>query len=155
MECETTAANKIEVDIRATQGEDGSVEFQCMWRPDSGSVWYSGPIDLPKGSGEHDLEITLDDRSGRDLQFYDKAGDAMWVNIGSCPEKGVPHADKGQIRDKTVVAGKKKLTLKDINEEACRLLYALRFEGDHWTDPAGKSYPPYEYDPEIKNGGKV
>ena len=148
-------SKRIDDDVRATPGKGGGVDFDHQWRPSTGGNWSNGPIDLPKGSGEHKLEFTLNDTSGKNLEFYGDAGSAMWVNVDSCPQTGKAHDDKKQIHDKTV-ASKKKLTLKDVNDEKCDLHYALRFKGDPWTDPAtGKSYPPYEYDPEIKNGGRV
>jgi len=146
---------KIDVEVQAKPRKDGGVKFDHQWRPSDGDEWFKGAIDLPKGSGEHKLEFTLDDTSGKNLEFYGDPGSAMWVNVDSCPQTGKEHDDKKQIHDKTV-ASKKKLTLKDVNDEKCDLHYALRFKGDAWTDPVtGTSYPPYEYDPEIKNGGKV
>jgi hypothetical protein len=44
------------------------------------------------------------------------------------------------------------LTVLDTNRTACDLKYALRFDGDPYTDKNG-TYPPFTYDPELRNGG--
>jgi len=144
---------KIDVDVVAARHEDNGVDFQCLWQDANGN-WNSGPIIFPRNSGEHDVEFQLDDRTGLNLNFEANASDAIWFNVDCCPTSGSGD-DKGQIRDKLVVAGKKKLTLKNLNEgNPCDLHYALRFTGDSWTSPGGKQHQgPYTYDPEFRNRG--
>lgn len=146
---------QIEVEVRASLAGDGSVQFDSQWRHGNEQQWRPSPIELPKDSGEHDIQFTLDDRTGRNLRFYDNASDAIWVNVGSCP-RSANGSDQGQIHGKGVDQGnRKKLKMKDRNSgPACDLHYALRFDGDPWSDPQSNTHcPPYEYDPVIKNGG--
>jgi len=139
----------IHVDIRASRAGNGSVHFDSWWQYDSdpNDLWQSGPIDLPNGPDHYRLVFDLDDKSGRHLKFYSDPEDAMYVQVGSCPSgKG---NGNNQIHFETVNSTKKKLTVKDVNRDPpCELHYMLRFDGDK----VGKC-PPYEYDPEIKNGG--
>ena len=144
-----TNVQKINVDVRASLRSNGTVRFDSWWRheDDPNGVWRSGPIDLPNGPDHYRMEFDLDDKSGRDLEFYQNPADAMYVNVGSCPQG--PGNGGGQIDFETVTNGKKKLTIKDVNQDPpCNLHYMLRFEG-----AANGACPPYEYDPEIRNGG--
>jgi hypothetical protein len=155
---------KVEANVRATlvlgtPPAAASVQFDCIWRSsdDPAGVWHSGPIDLPPKSGLHKLEFTLDDMSGKNLKFYPTGDSAMWVDVDECPKSDPGNGkNNGQIEDKHVdAANKKKLTLKDRNDgPRCLLHYTLRFDGDPGMNPdTAASCPPYEYDPEIKNGG--
>jgi hypothetical protein len=155
---------KVEAKVQATvvlgtPTTADSVQFDCIWRSnaDPAGVWHSGPIDLPPKSGKHKLEFTLDDMSGKNLEFYPTGATAMWVDVAACPRSDPGNGkDNGQIHNKDVdPVTKKKLTLTDLNEdEPCLLHYTLRFNGLPGIDPVtGASCPPYEYDPEIKNGG--
>jgi hypothetical protein len=146
---------KIEANVRATlvlgtPPAADSVQFDCIWRSsdDPVGIWHSGPIDLPAKSREHKLEFTLNDMSGKNLEFCPTGDSAMWVDVDECPRSDPGNGkDNGQIRDKAVdAANKKKLTLRDLNDVPCLLHYTLRFNGDDLTIP-------YEYDPDIKNGG--
>ena len=143
---------KINVDVIATRHEDNGVDFICMWQ-DANKNWHSGPILFPYGSGEHDVEFKLDDRSGLNLNFENNVSDAIWFNVDCCPTSS-NGSDKGQIRDKQVMSSDKKLKLKNLNTDECTLHYALRFSGNSWTSPGGKNHqPPYVYDPEFRNRG--
>ena len=155
---------KVEANVRATlvlgtPPAADSVQFDCIWRSstDPVGIWHSGPIDLPPKSGVHKLEFTLDDMSGKNLEFYPTGDSAMWVDVAACPKSDPGNGkNNDQIHDKDVnPVTKKKLTLRDLNkDEPCLLHYALRFDGAPGTDPnTGAACPPYEYDPEIKNGG--
>ena len=153
---------KIEANVRATlvlgtPPAPDTVSFDCIWRRDNDPIWHSGPIDLPPKSGLHKLEFTLDDMSGRNLKFYPTEDSAMWVDVAACPKSDPGNGkNNNQIEDKALdPVNKKKLTLKDRNEgPKCILYYTLRFEGDPGVDPVtGAPCPPYEFDPEIKNGG--
>lgn len=140
---------KINVDVSATRAADGDVQFDCRWKTEADPVgnWNSGPISLPNGSEHYRLVFDLDDKSGRGLQFYSNPAEAMYVQVGSCPTG--PGDGNGQIVFEEVDSHKKKLIIKDYNRgPPCTLHYMLRFEGD-----AHGACPPYEYDPEIRNGG--
>jgi len=142
---------KVEVDIVATRHEDDGVAFTCMWE-DSKGHWHSGPVEFPYRSGEHDVEFELKDRTGLHLEFEKDVDDAIWFEVGQCP-KGPGGNDQNQIVDKTR-ASKAKLTLKNLNSDACTLYYALRFTGDSYTSPGGNKHSgPYAYDPEFRNRG--
>lgn len=146
---EVANVQSIEVDVRASRAPNGGVHFDTLWRNenDPSGVWNSGPIDLPHGPDHYRMEFDLDDKSGRDLEFYDEPADAMYVNVGSCPT--APGDGGGQINFESVSNGKKKLTIKDFNQDPPRNLhYMLRFDGT-----SSSSGPPYQYDPEIRNGG--
>ena len=148
-------SQKLKVEVVATRHEDHGVDFQCLWE-DADNNWHSGPIVFPYGSGEHDVEFKLDDRSGLNLNFQRDADNAIWFNADCCPT-GANGDDKGQIHDKQVVINDKKLKLRNLNSgDACNLHYALRFTGDAWTSPDGTRHQePYCYDPEFRNRGGI
>lgn len=150
----------IEVKVRATLDEADRVVFDSIWKREPDKRWRTGAIDVPKGNTDHDIHFTLDDLTDLDLQFYPdadspKAADQpFWVDATSCP-KGGSGTDYGQLYDKKV-ASKAKLKLRNKNDTACLLHYALRFTGKpgkQAEDPA-KACPPYEYDPDLRNGGR-
>lgn len=145
---EIVNVQNIEVDVRASLDENGGVSFDSLWRNKNGpnGVWHSGPIILPNGPDHYRMEFDLNDKSGQNLTFYPTPADAMYVQVGSCPSG--PGNGAGQIDFETVTNGKKKLTIKDVNQAQCNLHYMLRFDGK-----AGVGGPPYQYDPEIRNGG--
>ena len=144
----SAVVKKITVDVRATSAPNGEVEFDCRWKNDGDpNGWQSGPILLPHGPEHYRLVFDLDDKSGRKLEFYEKPAEAMYVKVGSCPSE--PGNGDRQIDFEQVDLSKKKLTIKDYNRDSpCSLHYMLRFDGD----PHGVC-PPYQYDPEIRNGG--
>jgi len=150
----------IKVDVRATENEDGTVQFDSVWRHTGGKpgVWKSGRIDLPHGPEHYEVTFDLDDKSGKNLKFYgvgagttpDQPDLAMYCQVdGTCPP-AMGNAD-GEIDYIDVDPGK--LTVMNFNHKACILKYMLRFDGDAFVTPDGKSYPPYEYDPDFRNGG--
>ena len=142
------AANMINVTVLATRHEDDGVDFHCAWQDNSGH-WYSGPIVLPKGSGTHEVAFELDDKTNLGLKFMGKGDEAIWVNADRCPKSAHGNNDKGQIKDRNV-ASDRRLTLQNLNDDACVLHYALRFTGRPWTSPNGKQHhPPYMKDPEL------
>lgn len=149
---------KVDIDIQATEADDGTVHFDCHWRHAGGKpgVWKSGKIDLPNGPEAYELEFKLHDKSGRNLKFYGtgtpkKPEDAMYVQVGGpCP----PAAGNGGGQIKFVDVDDKELEVIDANRDPpCTLKYMLRFDGDPFTGPDGTNYPPYQFDPEIRNGG--
>lgn len=142
------AVKTIYVDVRATRAGNGQVHFDAYWRlkGSAGGVWNSVPIELPPGRPHYELIFDLDDKSGRNLKYYGTPDDAMYVQRDVCPQaKG---DGGGEIKFLSVDTNKKKLTVKDFNQQDCTLKYMLRFDGD----PVGQC-PPYEFDPIISNGG--
>ena len=144
-----TRVKGIEVDVRASLKANGEVHYETIWRnaSDPNGVWRCEPIDLPNGPNHYKLEFNLDDKSGRKLQFYSDPAEAMYVRVGGCPS-GPGNGDE-QILFEDVDRSKKKLTIKDFNQDPPRdLHYMLRFDGERRG-----SHPPYEHDPVIINGG--
>jgi hypothetical protein len=145
---------QIEVDVLASLSANNSVHFDSVWRRKGESVWHTSPIELGRGSGDHEIELHLDDRTGLALRFYEDPDEAVWMNIGQCPTAS-SRSDKKQIKDKkTDKWNRKKLCFTDVNDEECELHFALRFDGERSIDTEEKAYPPYEYDPIIRNGGR-
>ena len=145
-------SKNVEVTVAATLGQSGSVDFECLWKDDTGASG-SGAIEFPFGAGNNKLQFKLDDRTGLKLEFMDQPDDAIWFSVDGCPHGG-PSDDLGQITDKSVEtdqvsAKRKRLTLTNLNTEECTLHYALRFDGA----PSGSMKPPYVHDPEIRNRG--
>lgn len=131
----------VEVDVYANP--PGSLQpYELDWRFQGGPSQGNTPIDLPKGSGSHDLIFTLHDNSGKGLKFKPVASDAMWVRNGNaCPT--APGNGNGQIVHGSVTNGGTTLTVNDDNAgNPARLHYTLRFDPD-----------PNSWDPEIRNGG--
>ncbi|HXH00259.1 MAG TPA: hypothetical protein VNI79_07590 [Sphingomicrobium sp.] len=142
---------KIHVDVEATMTQSGDVRFQCRWKNDGSNDWECGPIELPRGPEHYRLIFDLDDKSDRGLEFYERPEDAIYVKVGSCPTEAGD--GDGQIAFECVDVNKKKLTIKDFNQDPPRdLHYMLRFTGNQHG-----ACPPYEHDPEIinKGGGTV
>ena len=148
----------VHVDVFANTKE-GFVEFSHKWKfedepppPDS-----EGMIDLPAGKTAYQLHFHLKDNTDpkMDLSFIDQASEAMWVAVGGdCPTCAGNGA--GQILFNHEPS-KQTLVVDDLNSNvpAMKFKYALRFEGakgQQAGDPP-KQCPPYEYDPEFKNGG--
>lgn len=136
-------ARPVIVDVYAyREGDD--VLFSQAWKRDGDAKRVKGRIDVPAGQPETPIHFHLHDRTGLRLSFMSPAADAMWVALDECPKcKG----DGGQITHDSVSPNQLKIT--DLNTgQPCTLHYALRFDGDAATDG-----PPYEYDPEIRNGG--
>lgn len=160
--CETVSETikTIRVDVRASENEDGTVKFDSYWRHAGGKpgVWKSGIIDLPHGPEHYKLTFDLDDKSGRNLKFYGtdpthkEPDQAMYCQVDPAPCPPPKGNGAGQIEYLDVDVDQ--LTIKDFNRDPpCTLKYVLRFDGDPFVGPDGKQYPPYEYDPELRNGG--
>lgn len=131
----------VEVDVYAHPAGSNPA-YTIDWRFEGGAGQGNTPIDLPKGSGSHDLTFTLHDSSGKGLTFKPKPEDAMWTHPGNkCPTG--PGNGNGQITNGSVSNGCMTLTVTDDNSgNPARLQYMLRF------DPSGN-----DFDPEIRNGG--
>jgi len=149
----------VHVDVFANTSKEGFVEFSHKWKfedepppPDS-----EGMIDLPAGKTAYQLHFHLKDNTDpkMDLSFIDQASEAMWVAVGDvCPTCAGNGA--GQILFNHEPS-KQQLVVDDLNSNvpAMKFKYALRFEGakgQQAGDPP-KQCPPYEYDPDFKNGG--
>jgi hypothetical protein len=152
----------VEVKVSASLDKNGRVEFDSCWHGDAdpAGVWHPSPVDLPKGSGEHLVEFSVDDQTGLDLEFYSnpnsskKKYQSVWVQVDTCPQGGNgPHHK--QIREKVRKSGQS-LTFKDKNDTQCDIHYNLRFKGKpgHQADNPARPCPPYEYDPIIRNRGR-
>jgi hypothetical protein len=136
-------ARPLIVDVYAyLEGED--VLFSQAWKREGDAKRSKGRIDIPHGQQDTPIHFHLHDRTGLRLSFMSPAADAMWVALDDCPTcKG----DAGQIVHDSVSQNQLKVT--DLNAgKACTLHYALRFDGNATVEG-----PPYEYDPEIRNGG--
>jgi hypothetical protein len=97
------------------------------------------------------MHFHLHDSTGLHLKFASPTTEAMWVSLtDTCPDKA---GNGGQI-SYNHPWNANILMVDDANSgPPCTLYYTLRFDGDASTDPDGKQHPPYEYDPEIRNGG--
>jgi hypothetical protein len=149
----------VHVDVFANTSEEGFVEFSHRWKfedepppPDP-----TGMIDLPAGKTAYQLHFHLRDNTDpeKNLSFIDPCSEAMWVAVGEdCPSCAGNGA--GQILFNHP-PNQHQLIVDDLNSNvpAMKFKYALRFEGDKGEqagDPP-KQCPPYEYDPDFKNGG--
>ena len=151
----------VQIDVLAEDDpqEDCGVRFSNEWRfQDSPGQAHKGRIDLPARE-TYVLRFHLRDESSRNLKFSPPGVNAMWVTSGSdnappeCPSNA---GDGGQIKFSGPQTGCSKNLLAVINANSgdpCLLKYALRFDGDPHKSESGQQYPPYVFDPEIKNGG--
>lgn len=150
----------VKVHAIADPTQDSGVNYWEEWKIDlPGHQLQHGGINVPAGQ-VYDLHFQLDDESGRDLFFLgagdDNGEDAMWVASGpvSAPPLCPTTAGNGGQIEYTTPCSASHLRVTDANEGgACILKYALRFGGNQFTGPTGREYPPYEHDPDIKNGG--
>ena len=147
---------KVKVDVYAGTDEDGLVDFSHEWRfqDEPGKPAKAGRIDLPKGKVAYQLQFQLHDRTGKKLKFMKPCKEAMWVTVGTdCPKRA--GNGSGQIQF-NYPYDEDELVVDDLNsnEPAMLFTYSLRFHGEP-GDQVGKSTPcpPYEYDPDFKNGG--
>lgn len=141
----------IHVDVTASRKGSEDVEFCHSWGIKGQPKANSGRIDVPKGQPPTDIKFTLvEDTTGLNLEFYSDPKDAMWVDMApNCPK--IP-GDGGQITFQS--SNKKILRVEDANSgDPCDLKYALRFYGDTKVIDGREYKPPYEYDPDLKNGG--
>lgn len=147
----------VRIDVTASSDAEGRVRFSHEWKfeGEPGPA-KSGRIDLPAGQTAYRLQFFLADSTSpkRKLRFKANAAEAMYVAVGQgCPTG--PGDGDGQI-DFAGPVTPNLLTVVDRNAgDACILGYTLRFDGDpgEQAGQPGKACPPYEYDPEIKNGG--
>ena len=142
----------IDVDVKAwIDTARNEVAFSHTWGVRGKPKGNSGKIDVAKGQPPTEIKFTLcDDQTGLDLEFYKDPDDAMWVDFApDCPKQ---KGDAGQITFQS--SSKKVLWVEDANSgPPCDLKYSLRFYGKE-KDIGGVTYkPPYEYDPDLKNGG--
>jgi len=132
------------VDVYAYH-ENGDVLFTHAWKHDGEPRRKKGPIKVPKDAPATPIHFKLHDKTnGLNLTFKSPKEEAMWVDLNDCPTgKG----NGGQIDYDSVTNSVLKVT--DANAGgACVLHFALWFDGDPSDDG-----PPYQYDPEIRNGG--
>ena len=116
--------------------------------PDKGGKQDGQSLKFDKLAGAFDVTFDLVDASGLNLAFYPEFADAIWVQAGTvCPPaqagNGNGAIEAGKVSDK-------QLKMTNLNASPGTLTYMLRFTGDA-RDPL---HPPYEYDPQIINGGK-
>jgi len=138
----------IQVDVYAyREGDD--ILFAQAWRAEGDSGSRKGHIVIAKGEADVPIKFHLHDRTSLNLAFLPadegKQEGPFWCNTLDCPTSWGD--GDGQISG--VDSSKKLLKVVDANTGEPRTLhYALRFTGD-----AIGSGPPYEFDPEIRNGG--
>ena len=150
----TTKVRPIIVNVYAEKSDDGRVTFRHDWKFEGEPGTSKGTIDVPPGAPNDPptkMQFHLHDSTGLQLKFVRPTSDAMWVSqTDTCPDQA---GDGGQISYNHPWSAKM-LEVDDANSgPPCTLYYTLRFDGDPSTDPDGKKHPPYEYDPDIKNGG--
>jgi len=124
--------------------EDEDVLFSHAWRRRGAPRRKQGRLEIPKGERDAPIHFLLHDRTKLDLTFKSPECEAIWVDLDQCPTGA---GNGGQITFESVARNLLRVT--DANAGgACTLHFALRFDGI----PIGVG-PPYEYDPEIRNGG--
>jgi hypothetical protein len=145
----TQLKDDIDVDVRAyIDTITKKVEFDHEWDA-PGKPKKKGKIEVDYGAYMVPITFHLRDETGLGLEFYSTAQDAMYVGIG--PDCPTGQGNAGQIQFNSAPK-KDKLEVVDANTgDACDLKYTLRFSGN--PNAAGKESAPYEYDPELRNGG--
>ena len=151
-----TKVRKVKVDVFADTDDSGLVDFTHEWKfeDEPKQPAKAGRIDLPAGKVAYQLSFRLRDGTKKRLKFIDPCKEAMWVTVGTdCPKRA--GNGSGQIQFNYLYE-QDELTVDDLNsnEPAMLFKYALRFDGEP-GEQVGKSTlcPPYEYDPDFKNGG--
>jgi hypothetical protein len=148
----------VHVDVFANT-KDGFVEFSHEWKFDDEPAPRDpgGMIDLPAGKTAYQLHFHLKDHTDpkKDLRFIDPCSEAMWVAVGDdCPTCAGNGAGQIQFNHSPK---RHQLIVDDLNSNVPAMIfkYALRFDGTEGQQPGNppKQCPPYEYDPEFKNGG--
>ncbi|HEU0310455.1 MAG TPA: hypothetical protein VFR36_04470 [Sphingomicrobium sp.] len=139
-----TVVRIVQVDVYAyREGDD--ILFSHAWRRQGDPNRRKGKIVIPHGEGDVPIHFHLHDRSQLNLSFLANPADAMWVDLNDCPTGA---GNGNQIN--FVHSSPNLLRVEDDNSDPpCTLHFALRFAGD----PTPSGGPPYEYDPEIRNGG--
>lgn len=134
----------VNADVIATKVGD-KVEFDLEWRKEGDPSSKKGPINIPERDPPTSINFHLRDETRLNLRFKSPATEAMWVDLNGCPPQ--QPGNGGQISFNST--SPKLLRVTDANSgDPCTLYYMLRFDGD----PAANG-PPFEYDPEIRNGG--
>ena len=148
---------KVDIHVRAYTEASGLVDFSQEWKfEDEPGDPKPGRIDLPEGKVAYEFHFHLHDDTDpkKKLKFIDPCEEAMWVAVGTdCPRRA--GNGSGQIRFGHPY-NTHQLVVDDLNSNVPAMLfkYALRFDGED-GEQVGKSTlcPPYEYDPDFKNGG--
>lgn len=142
----------IQVRVRAYLDAGGAVQFEQDWNL-PGKPVENGKIKVPKDNTAT-ISFKLKDDTRLDLSFYPDPADAFWANPESqgCPKSAGNGAGAFNLKPPSSSSNGNKLDILDLNPTECDLKYALRFDGKPYTDKNG-SYPPFEYDPELRNGG--
>ena len=147
MQCDATnqaASIPVQVDVYAFEA-DGEVFFAHSWRREGAPKGAKGNIKIEEGESQVPIKFHLHDKTHLHLRFMDTQDEPIWVDRNDCPTCWGD--GDGQISE--VRSSPNLLTVTDANSgDPCVLHYALRFTGR-----ATDSGPPYEYDPEIRNGG--
>jgi hypothetical protein len=145
------------IDVFADEDDSsGLVDFSHEWKfeDEPHEPPKSGRMDLPEGKVAYQLHFQLRDGTKKKLKFIDPCDEAMWVTVGTdCPKRA--GNGSGQIKFDHPY-NPHHLIADDLNSNVPAMLfkYALRFDGEP-GEQVGKSTlcPPYEYDPDFKNGG--
>jgi hypothetical protein len=135
------------VDVRA-KIKGGELDWRVKWKRSKWNpFWNEGPIDLPAGSGAHEIMFDLDDDTGLGLRFLEPPDEAIWVMPDTCPQGKCNQG--GQITPVSVEDQGKRLRVINANSgQPVELHYALNFDGTRSAHG-----PPYCHDPIIKNRG--
>src|SRR4030095_10715028 len=139
----TNPVQGLPVIVDVTAHPPGSSEpYTIDWRFKAKPSQGNTAIDLPRGSGSHDMTFNLIDNSGKGLRFKAQCADAIWVRSGTvCPT--APGNGSNQMNNGVVSTDRLRLDINDDNSGSPRRLkYALRF------DPDGNDFAP-----DIRNGG--
>jgi hypothetical protein len=147
-----TQGPPINVRVTVSKDSEGTIIYDHEWDFGGGPA-KKGKIDVPKDTPPTDIKFHLMDRTGLKLSFYSSPGAAFYVDFApNCPT-GAGNADgEFDLGDPPSKSSNNLLTVLDMNKSECELKYALRFDGDPYTDKNG-TYPPFAYDPELRNGG--
>jgi hypothetical protein len=137
----------IYVDVKV-KSKPGGLDYGIKWKTMKyWPFWNGGPIELPRGSGGHELMFNLNDHTDLDLQFLSDPADAIWVQPNSCPTSKCNSG--GQVTPVGVEDQGQQLRATNANcGDPVDLHYALNFDGKPTVEG-----PPYSHDPIIKNGG--
>ena len=150
-------ARPVLIEVFANDTPEG-VAFTHVWKFEDipGDPMKPGTIDLPHGKTAYRLRFRLNDntRPSKQLKFKNPCTNAMYVAVGGpCPP---PAGNGGGQIQFNYPWTPYLLTVDDMNHGNPVLLkYALRFDGEpgHEASNPLKLCPPYEYDPDLKNGG--
>lgn len=155
----SSRTRNVHVDVFANTSKDGFVEFSHEWKFEDGPPPKdpTGTIDLPEGKTAYRLHFHLRDQTSprKDLSFIAPSSEAMWVAVGDdCPTCAGNGAGQILFRHPD---NPQHLVVDDLNSNVPAMVfqYALRFDGAQGEQAGNppKQCPPYEYDPDFKNGG--